>query len=340
MYKDGKTATGDVDDKVVKEAVKRIEAGELSLRSYILMLRDAEVAQEGVQEALRQQPLTGPTMLKIKKMMQPFFLHYDKNRDNEIDITEFRMLLGDLNESADEATANKLFKKADLDGGGKINFDEFVMCIVTYATTTGGSFIKEEKGPRRVATCLLGGEEEEEPEEEDMPDDLCELPHDQQQKLLKSRAFQGMGIGTALVLVFSDPMVDCLSLLGVKLGVPAFYISFLLAPLASNAAELVSAMKIARKRTPGSMVQALCSLEGAAIMNNTFCLAIFLGLIIAKDLVWQFSAEAMSILVIQVLIAALVLAKGKHIVMDGFFIMAFYPVALMVVYVLEGMGWD
>ena len=43
-----------------------------------------------------------------------------------------------------------------------------------------------------------------------------------------------MGLGTGLVLVFSDPMVDVLSEIGVRTDVPAFYISFVLAPLASN----------------------------------------------------------------------------------------------------------
>lgn len=48
-----------------------------------------------------------------------------------------------------------------------------------------------------------------------------------------------MGIGTVLVLLFSDPMVDVLSEIGSVVHVPAFYVSFLLAPLASNACELI-----------------------------------------------------------------------------------------------------
>ena len=42
-----------------------------------------------------------------------------------------------------------------------------------------------------------------------------------------------------LVLLFSDPMVDVLSEIGNVVHVPAFYVSFLLAPLASNACELI-----------------------------------------------------------------------------------------------------
>ena len=46
-----------------------------------------------------------------------------------------------------------------------------------------------------------------------------------------------MAFGTALVLVFSDPAVDVLNEIGVRTGIPAFYVSFVLAPLASNASE-------------------------------------------------------------------------------------------------------
>ena len=42
-----------------------------------------------------------------------------------------------------------------------------------------------------------------------------------------------MGLGTLLVLIFSDPMVDVLGEIGNRTGIPAFYISFVLAPMAS-----------------------------------------------------------------------------------------------------------
>ncbi|KAE9066213.1 hypothetical protein PF010_g27893, partial [Phytophthora fragariae] len=50
-----------------------------------------------------------------------------------------------------------------------------------------------------------------------------------------------MFLGTALVLLFSDPMVDVLSEVGARTGIPAFYVSFVVAPLASNASELIAA---------------------------------------------------------------------------------------------------
>ena len=47
-------------------------------------------------------------------------------------------------------------------------------------------------------------------------------------------------MGTGLILLFSDPMVDVLSNIGDRLEIPPFYISFVLAPLASNASEFIA----------------------------------------------------------------------------------------------------
>lgn len=48
-----------------------------------------------------------------------------------------------------------------------------------------------------------------------------------------------MFVGTVVVLLVSDPMVDVLDSIGKRLGIGAFYVAFVLAPLASNASELV-----------------------------------------------------------------------------------------------------
>merc|ERR1712039_235553 len=113
------------------------------------------------------------------------------------------------------------------------------------------------------------------------------------------------GIGTAVVLVVSDPFVEVLSEWGKRTGVPAFYISFVLAPLASNASELLAAYSYAAKKTQKSITTSLSTLIGASCMNNTFCLAIFLALVYFKGLAWQFTAETISIVVVQWLIGGL-----------------------------------
>ena len=339
MYHAGETPKGSVDDDYCKQTVKRIENGELSLRAAISMMQDRIKLEKkpGMSE-----PLNSSTNDMFKKILIPFFCHYDENHDQKISWAEFRMLLKDVKADLPEKTAEKKFR--DIAGQDQvIDFNEFVTAMVDFATK---DYVNT-AGVQRVKTAnfyLESGEKDaeagEEDEEEDMPEDLAKLSPEEQQKRLKSRAFQGMFLGTALVLLFSDPMTDMLAVIAKKLNVSAFIVAFVVAPLASNAAELVSSMKIAAKKTPAAMTGALSTLVGAAIMNNTFCLSIFMVLIVWKDLEWQFAAETMSILIIQVLIAGIVLKFETQTMVHGAIIMACYPVALIVVLSLQAVGWD
>ena len=67
-------------------------------------------------------------------------------------------------------------------------------------------------------------------------------------------------------------MCDVLSEVGNRIGVPAFYVSFVLAPLASNAAEVIASYSYAQKKTRKTMTISFSALIGAGNMNNTFCL--------------------------------------------------------------------
>ena len=50
-----------------------------------------------------------------------------------------------------------------------------------------------------------------------------------------------LAVGTLLILLFSDPTVEVISKLGEVTGIPSFYVSFVLAPLATNSAEILAA---------------------------------------------------------------------------------------------------
>lgn len=187
--------------------------------------------------------------------------------------------------------------------------------------------LKEEKKAEQI-------DPEEEEEEEVMPDDLAKLPADQQMYMLWRRSLCMMLGGTFFVLLFSDPMVDVLAGIGTFLGIPPFYVSFVLAPLASNAAELLSAMNYAAKQTKTSYTLGVSQLLGAACMNNTFCLAIFLSQIYGAKLIWEFSAETLAILVVE-MIMFVISQKQVFPTYMCIFIMLLFPLSIVLVYVLE-----
>ena len=72
------------------------------------------------------------------------------------------------------------------------------------------------------------------------------------------------GLGTLLVIVFSDPMVDVMSNVGTRLEVPPFYVAFCLAPLASNASELIASLAYAGKKSRKTITVALAAIGAVA----------------------------------------------------------------------------
>merc|ERR1711998_150192 len=137
--------------------------------------------------------------------------------------------------------------------------------------------------------------------------------------------------GTFIVLMVSDPFVDVLNVWGKRLGIPAFYVSFVVALFASNASELLSAYVYAAKKTKSSITTSLSTLIGAACMNNTFVLSIFFCLVYFKKLAWRFTAETVAIMVVQWIIGFMAIFKKVHSLFFGLVIFGCYPLCLCIV---------
>merc|ERR1712063_1214 len=282
---------GDVGDKIAEINVQAMKDGKLTLRGVMAQFRDNDWANQKDLDKALDNPDALSEVRNMCKILAPFFASYDVNGDNEIDFDEFRMIFKDVHENLSRDTQEKMFAAADVDNSKVINFEEFVACILCFALEAP----VESEGTRPPKIMLdpktFYAPEDEDQEDEDMPEDLADLSPEEQQKRIKQRAFSMMGLGTLLVVVFSDPMVDLLGRMGDILGVSAFYVSFLLAPMASNASELVAASNYAAKKTMKSMTTSLSTLEGAAVMNNTFTTGVFFALIYMRGIAWEFQAN-------------------------------------------------
>eukprot|EP00042_Codosiga_hollandica_P030140 m.173729 g.173729 ORF g.173729 m.173729 type:complete len:609 (-) comp53275_c1_seq1:41-1867(-) len=328
----------DVDD-AAEEALKK------ALENKIVTLSGVFAEQLRRRASLSETSgLLDPQCAKFREFLRGFYHQYDVNKDGRIDITELRDLFSDLNENISRDELKELMASMDQDRSGYIEFDEFADAMIAYVKREAAgtrqqhihSINDHEAIPiQRQAT--VEDDDDQEDEEEEVPEDLKDLSFKAQQRAIKLRSAWMMALGTFIVLLFSDPMVDVLSDIGTRLDIPAFYIAFVLAPLASNASELIAAYNYAAKKTRKTITVSLSTLEGAAVMNNTFCLGIFLVLIYARDLPWSFSAETISIFLIQVLVAAYTW-KSTHRLVDGFIILGFYPLSLALVALLENVA--
>jgi Ca2+/Na+ antiporter len=255
---------------------------------------------------------------------------------------DMRVLLGVLGLNFKPETFNRIFTKADKDNSKYLDQGEFLDLFYTLMTGKEPLPFEDDapKSPVAAQTNAGGDGDDDDEEEDEMPEEFKDLPEEEQRKRIIQSSIKQMTIGTILVLIFTDPMVDVLSAMGTASGVPVFYISFILAPMASNASELVASYKLAARKTSTAITQSLQTLEGAACMNNTFCLAIFYVLIYYQGLAWKFTAETLTIFFVQILIFGIVIKSNTQTMKDGLIIFLCYPVSLVFVYVLEAMGWD
>lgn len=220
-----------------------------------------------------------------------FFLlqRHDSNKNGILDGNEIQAVFYELNEKKTKDWLPKMFEDYDADKDGSLSLDEFVKaCYGIFLV----EYMNEKEKTQNPPVSEDGYSEvededgDEDEEEEGVHEKTTDLPADEQQRIIKKEAFSMLALGTFLVVTFSDPMVDVIGEIANRIGVNAFYVSFILVPLASNGSELLASVYYAKKKTSKTIKVALTSLEGAACMNNTFCLAIFMALIAFRGLAW------------------------------------------------------
>lgn len=208
----------------------------------------------------------------LKEVLIDAFRIYDVDRSGTLEKKELRLFFKDFHENIAESDIEVLLQKADKNADGDISFDEFIglayNLIVSHDQLSHAKEAKHTIGAQmEVAEAIWRDDDE---EEEEIPEDFTALSPEEQQSAIKLRAFRMLAIGTIIVIYFSDPMVDVMQEIAVRAGISPFYVSFVLAPLASNASEVVASMYYAGKKTRKTIAVSLSALEGAASMNNTF----------------------------------------------------------------------
>lgn len=145
-------------------------------------------------------------------------------------------------------------------------------------------------------------------------------------------------IGTALVTVFSDSMVDAINSFGKATGIPNFTMGFIVCPYISNASELLSSMQLAGRKKKKNASVAFAQIYAGVIMNNCLCNAVFFLLIFARGLTWNYGVEVFSILAITWTVSILTCDKHTIKLWIALAAMILYPLALIIVEVLHIMG--
>jgi len=343
-----------------------------SLVSVSAVFAEQLFGKDGTPDERSMLLMQGGVKARFDSLLREFFNRHDLDGNGVVDATEMRGLLADLGEYPTKEEFDALMTQMDTNHDGTIQYSEFHDSMKSYikhlydkdnGLAQPFSVVVPDEGETTTTTTSPAGsslsarsvnatssemksaadepgapdeaeEEGDEEEEEEVPDDLTHLSPKQQRIRIVLRSCWMMGLGVLLVVIFSDPMVDVFSSLGHIMGIDSFYIAFVLGPIASNASELIAAINYSRKKTVRTATIGCESLIGAACMNNTFCLMIFLILIFIQKLSWRFSAETISILVVEVAMLIFAVQRTQRL-LYGFFIILLYPLSIGLVALLE-----
>eukprot|EP00929_Paragymnodinium_shiwhaense_P085292 TRINITY_DN45708_c0_g2_i1.p1 TRINITY_DN45708_c0_g2~~TRINITY_DN45708_c0_g2_i1.p1 ORF type:complete len:583 (-),score=162.57 TRINITY_DN45708_c0_g2_i1:110-1858(-) len=343
-----------VDQMITDTTIKAIDNGKITLRGALFQMFPSGRLSVGMSEPLTQATTEEQRNQKLKAVVRPFFKRLDTDNSGNLTRDEMKQLTHVLGEYVEENEFETFFTRIDTSGDGTLSFDEF--CVWTtellkrdYRQTVERAprpSVQTSASPPSGAPVFQGrqvaeNQETQEEEEEDDDDEECEIPEDlskltpeEQQRRILQRALYQMGVGTLIVLLFSDPMCDVLDALGTRTGINPFFVAFLLGPVASNASEMVASYKYAQKKTKKTIAVAFSQLIGAACMNNTFCLFIFYLLIAARKFPWTYHAEVAGIIFVEV-VMGVVASRPIHTFTSGLIVLSLLPLSLVMVAVLK-----
>ncbi|MED6218770.1 hypothetical protein PIB30_029738 [Stylosanthes scabra] len=148
-------------------------------------------------------------------------------------------------------------------------------------------------------------------------------------------------LGTIIAAAFADPLVDAVDNFSDATSIPAFFISFIALPLATNSSEAVSAIIFASRDKRQTASLTFSEIYGAVTMNNVLCLSVFLALVYVRGLTWDFSSEVLVILVVCIVMGALGSFRTCFPLWTSIIAILLYPFSLALVYVLDYVfGWS
>jgi Ca2+/Na+ antiporter len=322
------------------------------------------------QESLRKEQWKKSLDSRLSKSeyQELIFRKHDKDNSGFIEAVELKSALAELGLNLNRTSIQEILDQIDVghkdDGDegkkdGKISLNEFKHAINTWVREGRSKHENENENAKSDHTKVealevnnnnteidqklipfshkseislknIDGEKEDAQEEEDEEEEFWELTDTQ----IKLKACFLLLVGTAVCTIFSDPMVDVISSVGTKMNISPFYISFVITPLASNASEVIAGLMFAKKKTTESITLTLATLHGAATMNSTLALGIFMSLIYFRNLSWSFSAEVITVLFVIFMVGLNSLRKNIRL-WQAVFVLSLYPLSILLVYVLE-----
>ncbi|EXB75012.1 hypothetical protein L484_012136 [Morus notabilis] len=281
------------------------------------------------------------------RVIEKLFEKIDENHDGHLSASELRALIigirfDEIDLDKDDAV-EKLMRDFDTTSDSQIDGPEFVAGITKWlneAKRAGNSynghggtmkFLGDFHARTKQEHDLLGAGDQSEEATEGVAN----------AKWTSLKAALMLLVGAAIAAAFADPLVDAVDNFSSATSIPTFFISFIALPLATNSSEAVSAIIFATRKKKRTSSLTFSEIYGAVTMNNVLCLSVFLALVYARGLTWDFSSEVLVILIVCIVMGLFGSFRTTFPLWTSSVAFLLYPFSLALVYVLDYFfGWS
>ncbi|GMN70426.1 hypothetical protein TIFTF001_039470 [Ficus carica] len=273
-----------------------------------------------------------PNLPNIRRLFEQF----DRDGDNFISERELRALILDIRfgkismEVLNEA-AKGLMQELDTSGDNLISEQEFVKGLEKWLINTT---------PIQASKSSVGSEDEIYPKSGEETDKLEEeaeskgiVVENSPQAWMKAIMYLVIGIITLSVL--AEPLIESVQKFSESAGIPSFFISFILVPLATTARAATSAISTASHKTPITTSLTFSEIYGGVFMNNILGFSVLLSLIYFREMTWEFSAEVLVVLIVCFVVGLVASFRFTFALWTASIAYMLYPVSLLLVYVFN-----
>ncbi|XP_041994288.1 sodium/calcium exchanger NCL2-like isoform X2 [Salvia splendens] len=326
--------------ELLREAIckkKRFEKAEIEH----LMARIMKHAHSEELEAEQLVTYDGkPNMERIKAL----FKQFDTDRSNSLSRPELEQLIhttvaktGD-SQLQHEEMVKKFVKDFDMDGDDIVDEQEFVHGMTKWLNKAMDvTKCKDAKRSIDEFDKIMWGE---------VDDLVYEVGRneDSHLKLLtwsSTKAIFQVMLGIAILTFLSGPLKTSIQHFSHAIGVPAFFVSFVVVPICLNALSAISAIFPASQKSSRTSSLTFSEIYGGVVMNNIMGLSTLLAIVYIKGLEWDYSAEVLTVLLVCAVIGVLACSQTTYPLWTCLLAFFLYPFSLLMYYVFQYvLGWN
>ncbi|CAI9760167.1 unnamed protein product [Fraxinus pennsylvanica] len=325
--------------KFLREVVQKLNKRNILTEVEHLMARILKHAQSQALEGKYLLSDDGsPDINRIKDLFNKF----DTDRSNSISKSEMEQVIhtvkfGEMQLDR-EGVIEKVMKDLDKDGNNIIDEEEFVDGVTKWLNKAI-DVTKCEDAKKSIDEFdkIMWGE----------VDNLVNEGKQSGSSKFKSMTWPfsksvfEVILGIAVLTFFSGPLMTSIEQISDAIGVPSFFISFVIVPAAMNAATAISAIFPASQKSSRTASLTFSEIYGGVVTNNITGLTALLVIVYAKDLTWSYSAEVLTILMVCGVIGLMAYSCNTYPLWTCLLAFFLYPFSLVLYYVLQYIsGWD